>query len=140
MTHRPLRFDEIDHVAGLHAKRLGMAETDDLDGVAASAQHVLGRLRLEPGDQAGDLAGTDVKRGDERGAPRRQRLHFRGQAVIERAHALPPFGFCSFFLAASSRAWTAPSDRRTVMRSASLRSMAAMSRPDNLLSRSSATN
>ena len=36
--------------------------------VAAPAQHVLRRLRLEPRDQADDLAGADVERRDERRA------------------------------------------------------------------------
>ncbi len=104
MTHRAFGFDEVDHIAGLDAERFGVAEADHLDGVAASSQHVPGRLRLEPRDQARDLAGADVKGDHQRGALWRQRPHFRGQAVIERAHALPPFGFCSFFFAASSRA------------------------------------
>ena len=65
-----------------------------------------GACGLQPRDQAGDLAGADVERGDQRRAPRRQRLHLRRQAVLEGVHALPPFfGFLS--LSASSRACAA---------------------------------
>ena len=84
---------EIDHAAGLHAARGGMAEADHLDGVAAAGQDLLRRMRLEPRDQADDLARADVERGDERAAPRRDRLHLRRQAVMEGVHASPPFFF-----------------------------------------------
>ena len=53
---------EIDHGAGLHAARLGVADAENLDAVAAPPQHVLRALRLEPRDQADDLAGADVER------------------------------------------------------------------------------
>ena len=56
---------EIDHRAGLHAARDRVRNALDLDGVAAAAQHVLRRLRLQPRDQAGDLAGADVERGHD---------------------------------------------------------------------------
>ena len=68
----------------------GMAEADDLDGMAPPAQHLLRRLRLEPRDQAGDLAGADVERRDQRRALGRQRLGLGGEAELEDAHARPP--------------------------------------------------
>ena len=98
-----------------------------------------GALRLEPRDQADDLAGADVERGDDRRAARRHRLHLRGEAVME-AHAAPPFFFGLLALSASTRAAAASSDNRTVTRSGSRRSIAAMSRLRILLSRSSLTS
>ncbi len=68
MADRLLGLGEVDHGAGLDAARERVAEAEDLDGVAAAAQHFLRRARLQPRDQAGDLAGADVERGDE---PRR---------------------------------------------------------------------
>ena len=66
-----------------------------------------GGVRLEPGNQADDLAGADIERGDGRGARRRHRLHLWGQAEMEHGHAAPPFFFglaLSFSFIASSRA------------------------------------
>ena len=68
LAHRGFRLGEIDHGAGLHAARERVAEADDVDGMGAPAQHVLRSARLEPRDQAGDLAGADIERGDERRA------------------------------------------------------------------------
>ena len=79
---------------------------DDVDGVGAQAQHVLRRARPEAPDQARDLAGPDVERGDEHRAVGQQRLHLRGEAELEGAHALPPF-FFGLSLAASMRACAA---------------------------------
>ena len=72
LAHRRLDLGEIDHGAGLHAARERVAEADHLDRVGAPRQHVLRRARLEARDQAGDLAGADIERGDHRRTPRRQ--------------------------------------------------------------------
>ena len=77
MAHRLLGLRQIDHRAGLHAARLGMTDAEHLDAVAAPPQHILRPLRLEPGDQADDLAGADIEGGDDRRAARRNRLHLR---------------------------------------------------------------
>ncbi len=61
--------------------------------MAAAGQHLLRRVRPQPRDQAGDLARTDIERGDQSAAPRRDRLHLGRQAVMEGAHASPPFFF-----------------------------------------------
>src|SRR5439155_5228150 len=108
------------------AARPGVADTEHLDAVAASAQRFLRTARFQPCNQAGDLAGANIERADDRRAPRRDRLHLRGEAVLERAHASPPLRFCG--LRASSRACAAASDRRTVTRSGRRRSIARMSR------------
>ena len=55
---------QIDDGAGLHAAGRGMGEAEHAHAVAAPAQHVLRRLRLEPRDHADDLAGADIERGD----------------------------------------------------------------------------
>ena len=82
---------DVDHGAGLHALRLGVADAEHLDRMGAARQHVLRRARLQPRDHADDLAGADVERAHDRGAPARDRLHLRGKAVREIAHASPPF-------------------------------------------------
>ena len=92
MADRLLGLGQIDDGAAFHAAGLGVADTEYLDAVAAPAQHLLRRLRLEAGDQAHDLAGADVEGRHDRRTPRRDRLHLGREAVAE-AHALPPFFF-----------------------------------------------
>ena len=121
LTDGFLGLRQIDHAAGLHAARAGMAEADHFDGVGPARQHLLRRMRPQPRDQAGDLARSDIERGDERAAPRRDRLHLRRQAVMEGIHALPSF-FFFLSLSASSRACAAAGESRTVTRSGSRRS------------------
>src|SRR5262249_25906449 len=140
MAPRLLGFGEIDHGAGLDAAGAGVADAEDLDGVRAPAQRLLRHARLQPSDQAGDLAGADVEHGNERRALERQRLHLGGNAMTERVHALPPLPFGFLILSASSRACAAVSDRRTVTRSWRRRSTAVMSRVRSFLSRSSAAS
>ena len=94
-----------------------VAEAEHLDRMAAAAQRFVLRVRLQPRDQAGDLAGADVERGDERRAPRRQRLHSGRQAVRERAHASPPLALRRRSFMARSRACAAASESRTMTRS-----------------------
>ena len=91
LAHRGFRLGKIDHGARLHAAGKRVAKADDVDRMGAQAQHVLGRPRLEAPDQAGDLAGADIERGDEHRTVGRQRLHLRREAELEGAHALPPF-------------------------------------------------
>jgi hypothetical protein len=62
LPHRRLDLDQVDHGAGLHAARPGMAEAQDLNRMAAAPQHLARRLRGQARDQAGDLAGADVER------------------------------------------------------------------------------
>ena len=141
MSHRLLGIDEVDDVAGLHAERLGVAEPDHLDRVAATPQHVLRRLRFQPADQAGDLAGADVERRDERACAAAPPASSSASGRDRVGSCVAALGFSvAFFLAASSRAWAAASDSRTVTRSGSRRSIAATSRLDSLLSRSSAAS
>ena len=121
------------------------AKAKRLHAVAAPAQHVLRRLRLEPCDQADDLAGADIERGDDRRALRRNRLHLRGQAEAQHGHASPPLpDFLSWLspasLSACSRAAAAPSDWRTVTRSGSRKSTVVMSRDSSFLLRSRSTS
>ena len=120
-------------------RALGVADAEDFDAVAAPPQHLLRRLRLQPCDQADDLAGADIERRDDRRAARRHRLHLRGEAVVE-AHAEPPFFLAFLSLSASWRAAQASSDSRTVTRSGRRRSIAVMSRVRILSSRSSWTS
>ena len=61
LAHRLLDLDQVDHAAGFHAARRGVGEAQNAHTVRAPAQHVLRRLRLEPRDEAGDLAGADVE-------------------------------------------------------------------------------
>ena len=42
---------DVDHAAGLHALRLGVADAEHLDRMGAARQHVLRRARLQPRDQ-----------------------------------------------------------------------------------------
>ena len=65
LPHRGFRFGEIDHRAALHAAGDRVAEADDVDRMGAPAQHVLRLARLEAPDQARDLAGPDVERGNQ---------------------------------------------------------------------------
>src|SRR5271169_784137 len=88
-----LDLAEIDDAAGFHAARDGVAEADDFNAMAAAGQNLLRRARPQPRDHAHDLARTDIKRSDESAAPRRNRFHFRGQAIAQRVHASPPFFF-----------------------------------------------
>ena len=88
-----LGLGQIDHGAGLHAARRGMGEAEHAHAVAAPAQHVLRRLRLEPRDHADDLAGADIEGGDHGGAPRRHRLHLGREAEAQHGHASPPLRF-----------------------------------------------
>src|SRR5664279_6507699 len=46
--------------------------------------------RLEPRDQAGDLAGADIETGHHGRAPRRHRLHLGREAEAQHGHASPP--------------------------------------------------
>ena len=91
LAHHFLDLDQVDHAAGLHAARRGMGEAEHVHAVAAPAQHVLRRLRLEPRDHAGDLAGADIETGDHGGAPRRNRLHLGREAEAQHGHASLPF-------------------------------------------------
>ena len=83
---------------------------DQLDRMAASAQGVAGRARLEPRDHAGDLAGADVEGGHERSAILRHRARLRRLVARQAAHASPTFFFGFFSLNNSSRALAASSD------------------------------
>ena len=56
MADRFLGLRQVDHGAGLDAARLGVADAEDLDAMAAPPHHILRALRLEAGDQADDLA------------------------------------------------------------------------------------
>src|SRR5215213_5663418 len=97
--------------------------------MGAPWQHVLRRARLQLRDRAHDLAGADIERGDDGGAAARDRLHLGRKAVGQIGHASPPF-FLALRAAASasSRACATASESRTVNRSGSRRSIAAMSR------------
>src|SRR6266849_6893487 len=108
MTHRLLAFGEVDHRAGLHAARLDLAVSDQLDGVGTAAQGVARRARPEPRDHAGDLAGADIERRHQRGALLRHRARLRRLITIKTGHASPAFFFG--FLNNSSRALAASSD------------------------------
>ena len=131
---------KIDHTAALHAASLGVTEADDFDRMSPAGQDLLRRMWPQPGDEAGDFARAHVKRRDQCAASRRNRLHLRREAIVEGAHASPPF---FFFLAASfsaaARACAAESDNRTVTRSGKRRSTIVISRDNNFLSRSNVT-
>src|SRR5487761_2336583 len=138
-----LDLDQVDYAAGFHTAGRGMGKSENAHAVRAPPQHVLRRLRLEPGDQAGDLAGADIEAGHHRGAPRRNRLHLGCDAEAQHGHASLPFFFVLFFsaaLSAASRAAAAASDCRTVTRSDSRRSTATMSRDSSFFSRSRSTS
>src|SRR5262245_27587444 len=132
MAHRLFGLGEIDLRARLHAERVGVPDTENLDAVGAPPQRLLRPVRPQPRDQADDLAGAHIERGDQRGALGRYRLHLRGKAVAERAHASPPLplalSFRSLSFSASLRACAAASLRRTVTRSGSRRSIDVISR------------
>src|SRR5205085_4344080 len=115
--------------------RLDLAVADQFDGMAAAAQRVARRTRLQPRDHAGDLAGADIERRHQRGALLRHRTRLRRLSALEAAHALPAFFFLS--LNSSSRAFAASSDSRTVSRSGNRMSIATMSRENSRSSRSS---
>src|SRR5258706_1075330 len=68
LTHRLLAFGEIDDRAGLYAMRLDLAVSDQLDGMAAAAQGVTPRVRLQPLVHPGHLPGADLDRSHQRGA------------------------------------------------------------------------
>src|SRR5207248_4520324 len=108
-------------------------------GMTAAGQNLLRPARAQPPDQANDLARSDIERGDDAAATRRDRFHLRRDAVTERVHASPPFFFFALALSASSRACAAASDKRTVTRSAKRRSMLVRSRDNSFLSLSSLT-
>src|SRR5205085_2661744 len=116
--------------------------TDYFNAVGAPMQDVLRCVRAKPPDEANDLARSDIERGDNRRAFRRQRLRLGGEAELKDvAHALPSFfgdGFFSFW--ASARACAAAGDSRTVTRSPTRRSMAEISREVSFSSRSSAAS
>ena len=134
VAHRCLGSGQIDHRPTLDPVRDRVAEAEHLDRMTASAQRFTLRVGTQLRDQAGDLAGADVERHDQRGAPRRDRFHLRGEAVIERAHAAPPLRAFARSLMALSRACAAASESRTVTRSGSRRSIAATSRVMSFLS------
>ena len=48
LPDRLLGLGQIDHAAGFHAARAGMAEADHLDGMAPARQHLLRRMRPQP--------------------------------------------------------------------------------------------
>ena len=129
-----LGLGEIDDPAGLHAARGGVAKPDHLDAVAPARQDLLRRMRAQTCNQAHDLARSNVERGDECTAPRRDRLHLRCQAVMEGIHALPPFFFLALSFCSSSRAWRAAGESRTVTRSGIRRSIEVTSRERSFLS------
>src|SRR5690348_1998597 len=102
--------------------------------MAAPGQNLLRRTRAKPADQANNFARAHVERSDDNAAPRGNRLHLRRHALTEGVHASPPFFFLWLALSASSRACAAASDKRTVTRSTSRRSMLAISRDKSFLS------
>src|SRR5450631_4450172 len=136
LAYRLLAFGEIDHGACLDAARLDLAVTDQLDGMAAPAQRVVRRARLQPRDHAGDLAGADIEGCHQRGALLRHRTRLRRLVAIKAGHASPAFfGFLA--LKRSSRALAASSDNCTVSRSGRRMSTATISRENNRSSLSS---
>src|SRR4029453_4799740 len=115
------------------------AKSHDFGGVAAQRQPLLRRAWGQAADQAGDLAGADIERSDQHRAVARERFHLRSEAELEGGHAFPSL-FFGLSLDASMPAFAAASVGRTVTRSASLRSIATMSRVIRFFSRSSATS
>src|SRR5713226_6320778 len=138
LTHRLLAFGEIDDRAGLYAVRLDLAVSDQLDGMAAAAQGVARRARLQPRDHAGNLAGADIERRHQRGALLRHRARLRRLITIKTGHASPAFFFG--FLNNSSRSLAASSDSCTVSRSGRRMSTATISRENSFSSLSSLLN
>ena len=98
LPHRLLAFGEIDDGPGLDAARLDLAIAHQLDGVAAPAQRIARRTRFQPRDHACDLAGPDVERSDQRGAPARYRARLGCQVSVEDGHAASPGFFLTAFL------------------------------------------
>src|SRR6476660_3121898 len=137
LTHCLLAFGEIDHRAGLYVVRLDLAVSDQLDGMAAAAQGVARRARLQPGDHAGNLAGADIERCHQRGALLRHRARLRRLIAIKAGHASPAFFFGFLSLNNSSRALAASSDSCTVSRSGRRMSTATISRENSWSSLSS---
>src|ERR1700738_3259174 len=105
--------------------------------MAAPAQGLVGRARLQPRDHAGNLAGADIERGHERGALLRHRARLRRLIAVQAGHASPAFFLDFLSLNNSSRALAASSDSCTVSRSGSRMSTATMSRENSLSSLSS---
>src|SRR5215470_2566361 len=132
MANRLLGLGEIANGARLHSACAGVTEADNLDSVGATPEHFLRRVRSQPGDQTRDLAGANVERRDNRGAPRRQRFHLRCQPVWEVVHSEPPLALAFFAFNASSRASAAASDSCTMTRPGVRRSTATMSREVSL--------
>ncbi len=130
---------KIDHRAGLHAARKRVAEADDVDRMGAPAQHVLRRPRLEAPDQAGDLAGADIERGDQHRTASAISGFIFGVRPNWRALMRAPF-FFGLRPWPRRRACAAASESRTVTRSGSRRSMATISRVIRFFSLSSATS
>ena len=95
LAHRLLAFGEIDHRAGLDAARLDLAVADQFDRMAAAAQGLVRRARLQPRDHAGDLAGADIERSHQRGALLRHRARLRRLVAIKAGHASPAFFLAS---------------------------------------------
>src|SRR5258706_453401 len=116
LTPRLPAFGEIDDRPRLYAVRLDLAVSDQLDGMAAAAQGVARRARLQPRDHAGDLAGADIERRHQRGALLRHRAGLRRLVAIKAGHASPAFFFGFLSLNNSSRALAASSDSCTVSR------------------------
>src|SRR6266853_3646454 len=137
LAYRLFAFGQIDHRAAFYAARLDLAVANEFDGMAASAQGVVRRARLQPRDHAGDLAGADIERSHQRGALLRHRARLRGLIAIEAGHASPAFFLVFLSLNSSSRALPASSDNCTVSRSGRRMSTATMSREKNRSSLSS---
>src|SRR6266853_3137571 len=140
LAYRLFAFGQIDHRAALHAARLDLAVPDQFDGMAASAQGVTRRARLQPRNHAGDLAGADIERGHQRGALLRHRARLRRLVAIKTGHASPAFFFGFLSLNNSSRVLAASSDSCTVSRSGRRMSTATISRQNSLSSLSSLLN
>src|SRR5579864_2101128 len=126
LANRLFAFGEINDRAPLDPLRADLAITDQLSGMTAAAKGAVRRAWPQARDHAGDFAGADVERSDQRRALR-HRSRLRRLFAIESAHASPTFFFGSFFLSASSRALAASSDNCTTSRSGSRKSTATMS-------------
>src|ERR1700688_1592149 len=140
MTHRLLAFGEVDHRAGLHAARLDLAVSDQLDGVGTAAQGVARRARPQPRDHAGDLTGADIERRHQRGALLRHRARLRRLIAIKAGHASPAFFFGFLSLNSSSRALAASSESCTISLSGRRMSTATISRENSFSSLSNLLN
>src|SRR6476659_3532632 len=140
LTHRLLAFGEIDDPASFYAARLDLAVADQLDRMAAAAQGVTRRARLQPCDHAGNLAGADIERSHQRGALLRHRARLRRLIAIKAGHASPAFFFGFLSLNNSSRALAASSDSCSVSPSGRRMSTATISRENSLSSLASLLN